>query len=43
MYNFSIAAEDSWARERDIFLISLILVFFLTAKGNGFYFILNYE
>jgi hypothetical protein len=35
MYNFSIAADDSCALERDMFLVSFIS-YFLTSKGNFF-------
>lgn len=36
MYNRSIAADDSCAREREMFLISFIKYFFLTRKYRVF-------
>jgi hypothetical protein len=40
MYSRSIAAEDSCALEREMFLISFIKFVFLTCKNSHFIFIL---
>jgi hypothetical protein len=38
MYNRSIAADDSCALEREMFLMSFINFYFITSKGNKFIF-----